>query len=125
MIQFEELFLEFIILLAPTFLAFVGAYNYMRVKKNGISKLITFGALLILLTWLELFVFEPLIVRTYYPYESISFQYITMTIGAVGYISFFVGMCLMTRKLTKKEKEKTTQENINTIEDSGREKNRA
>ncbi len=120
MIQFEELFLEFIILLAPTFLAFVGAYNYMRVKKNGISKLITFGALLILLTWLELFVFEPLFVRVHFPYESTFFQYMTMTIGAVGYISFFIGIFLLTRKLTKKEKEKTAQESINTIDDIGK-----
>ena len=120
MIQFEELFLEFIILLAPTFLALLGAYNYARVKKDGISKLVAFGALLILLTWLELFVFEPLIVRAYYPYESLSFQYMTMTIGAVGYISFFVGIFLMTRKLTKKEKEKTAQDSINTIDDIGK-----
>lgn len=120
MIKFEELFLEFIILIAPTFLALLGAYNYMRVKKNAISRLIAIGALFILLTWLELFVFEPLFIRFYFPYETTFFEYMTMTIGAVGYISFFVGIFLLMRKMTKKEKEKVTQKDIDNIDHIGK-----
>ncbi|MEQ6123378.1 hypothetical protein AAON49_04170 [Pseudotenacibaculum sp. MALMAid0570] len=120
MIQFEDLILQLLILIIPTTLAFVGAFRYMRLHKNTSSKLITLGSVLILLTWLELFVLEPLVVRKYFLFENSFFQYLTMTMGAVGYISFFVGFFLLTRKLVREEQGKTNKNDLDSIDNIGK-----
>lgn len=112
--EISQLILTTIILLIPTFLAFVASIYYVKKKNNIVGKFLLLGSFLVLLTWIMLFYVNPYILENYPKYNNIT-DTLSMTSGAVGYFTFFISFFYLIRNSLKKEKLKFEKNELNNI----------